>query len=760
MLNQRLFKFLDTFSYVLLLLNVFFVPLVVDKNLLDYFVIPKQYLFMGMVLLNVLLFAIKVVLSKRLVYRESILDIPVLIGLGLVLVASIFSVNIYDSFFGRSEYFVLNFIFLLTLIVFYFLITNHLYKASLWSGLRDALLVVGGVTTALFSLKILFHYDLLSSVFGISVWNLTDKINATFGLWSVVIFMIAAGQLIKKDISVGRALFNFFITILSLVVVVILGFPLIWWMLLFSLVLLLLLGVSLIKDARMSWLTTLFTLLVLTIILIAFGAPKPLRVVVPTEVSLGNTPSWNVVKGTMTGGIKNFLIGSGSGTFNVDFSQNRPTDFNYDPSAWSLRFGQPYSTLQALVAENGALFSLLFIVIILYVVGHIFQVWYHGRRRGLLDGLHAGFNYRENDIHLEVFLVAISWVVLTVGLCFVFFGSVLWWLWWLLLGLLISGLSLLHRDVIKTREWMVEDTPQYSLSFSFILIVLIASVVMVGVWGVRLYSGELLYAQALQSKDYKVAEEKLSIAIAQRPNTDTYHSALAQVYMMEATELAKQSKPDVNSVSVLISKAVNEAKRATELSPATVMIWENLAIMYENAAVVVPEARDWAIKSWKQAQKLEPTNAVLSWHLGNNYSVAGKWDEAIKSYEEAISLKKDYVGAYSGLANSYVQTNQLDKAVESYKTIIGQAPGNSEMLFGFGLTLYNRNKTGDRNDAEKLWLEAVRLSPNYSNALYSLGLLYDLRGNRSLALQYYFKVRELNPDNNEVANKIKALTDK
>ena len=200
MLNQRLFKFLDTFSYVLLLLNVFFVPLVVDKNLLDYFVIPKQYLFMGMVLLNVLLFAIKVVLSKRLVYRESILDIPVLIGLGLVLVASIFSVNIYDSFFGRSEYFVLNFIFLLTLIVFYFLITNHLYKASLWSGLRDALLVVGGVTTALFSLKILFHYDLLSSVFGISVWNLTDKINATFGLWSVVIFMIAAYLATTKPI--------------------------------------------------------------------------------------------------------------------------------------------------------------------------------------------------------------------------------------------------------------------------------------------------------------------------------------------------------------------------------------------------------------------------------------------------------------------------------------------------------------------------------------------------------------------------------
>lgn len=757
MLNQRLFKFLDIFAYILIVLNIFFIPLVVDKNLLDFYIIPKQYLFMGMVLLNILLFTIKIVLSKRLVYRQSILDIPIIVLFVLMLVSSFFSVNLYDSFFGRGEYFVLNFIFLLSLALFYWLLTNYLNKVNLWVWIKDVLLLVGGTTATLFCSKIFFNYDLLSSLFGITTWNVVDKINSTFGLWLVIIFVLAAGQLIKKNTLVGRALFYFFVALVSLMAVVSMGFPVLWWLLLLGLVLLLLLGVNSIKEARMGWLSVLFAMLVLVIVLIAFGVPKQLQAVVPTEVSLSNNTSWKVVGDTTFSSIKNFLVGSGAGTFNVNFSKYRPESFNYDSTAWSLRFGQPYSTLQALVSENGILFSLVFVIIVLYVLGHVFQAWYRGRQQGILESFQTSIVGQDVDIRLEVFLLASAWIVLTVGGGFMFFGPVLWWLWWLLLGLLITGLSLLREDVIKDREWVVENTPQYSLAFSFILIVGIALVVMAGVWGARLYSGELLYVQALQSKDYKAAEAKLNTAISQRPNADTYHTALAQVYLMQATELAKKTNPDINAVSVLMAKAVNEARRATEISPSTVMIWENLAVMYENAAVLLPEARDWAIATWKQAKVLEPTNAVLAWHLGNNYTLNSKWDEAIKNYQEAISLKKDYVGAYSGLANAYTQSKQLDKAVETYKTIIGSASNNAEMLFGFGLTLYNRNKTTDRDDSEKLWLEAVRLSPNYSNALYSLGLLYEVRGSRSLALQYYYKVKDLNPDNKDVMAKIKKM---
>jgi cytochrome c-type biogenesis protein CcmH/NrfG len=96
--------------------------------------------------------------------------------------------------------------------------------------------------------------------------------------------------------------------------------------------------------------------------------------------------------------------------------------------------------------------------------------------------------------------------------------------------------------------------------------------------------------------------------------------------------------------------------------------------------------------------------------------------------------------------------------VEVYKNIIqAGANNNPEALFNFGRILYNRGGKEDKKDAEKLWLEAVRLQPNYSNALYSLGLLYENRGDKTKALEFYYKVKDLNPGNKDILEKIKSL---
>jgi tetratricopeptide (TPR) repeat protein len=236
-----------------------------------------------------------------------------------------------------------------------------------------------------------------------------------------------------------------------------------------------------------------------------------------------------------------------------------------------------------------------------------------------------------------------------------------------------------------------------------------------------------------------------------------YNTGLAQVYLSQAAAASQKSNPDVQSVSALVARAVNAARVATDLSPKSVGIWENLATMYENAATIVPDARDWALKSLSTAIALEPSNPVLHWRLGNNYGLAGKWDEAIKEYQASTNLKKDYLDGFAGLANAYEQKGQVDQAVETYKQVMPYSLNSPEALFNFGRLLYNRNQGTDRSDSEKLWLEAVRLQPNYSNALYSLGLMYENRGNNSEALRYYYKVKDLNPGNKDITNKINSM---
>jgi hypothetical protein len=260
-----------------------------------------------------------------------------------------------------------------------------------------------------------------------------------------------------------------------------------------------------------------------------------------------------------------------------------------------------------MLAESGVIVTLTFIFITLFVLGYIFNIWF---KKGLNLAVKLGGDDDVEDVRLDIFLVATAWVILSVSSFVLFFGPILWWLWWFLLGMLMVGMSFINSNIVTYKEMTLEETPQHSLAFSFIMIVMTAGLVLVGVWGSRLYLAEVAYTKALTTSDYAVAEQNIIKALAHRKNSDIYHMALARIYLLEAVEIANSGNSDIQKVSSLVAQAVNEAKTATDISPKSVAIWENLAIMYENAAAIVPEARDWAIKSWQTAKELEPTNPV------------------------------------------------------------------------------------------------------------------------------------------------------
>lgn len=753
--SLRSYKISNTLAYVFLLLAVLVTPLFVVKNLMNFYILPKQYIFISLTLLSLLFVAVTVILTKRLEYRRSAVDLPVLLILGVGLLSTIFSVTGYESFIGRNEYSLMNFIYLVFLVTFFFLINNCVTTRARWQTMVDALVAASGISAVLFIVKAVFHLDLPAAWFP-PVWNFIDGTNSTFGVWLVVGFLVSAGYLIKRDIPIARLLCYFSVAALSLLALVLLSFKILWWLLLVGVILLLLVGVSFLREARLGWLSVLFAVLIVVAVFIVFNSPKLLQANVPPEVSLGMKPSWVVTANTMTSGIKDFLIGSGLGSFSVDFSRFRNASFNADPVAWQLRFSQPFNSIMAIMAEGGVALMLAFIFVVLLVVGHAMVAWLklrpHNEMKKILN------NILENqDKQIEVFLLVVVWLVLSAGLVVVYFNVTLWFLWWLLLGLATTGLFFVDDKIFNVKKLTIEDTPQYNLSFSFIVIIIIAAAVMVGVWGVRLYLAEVKYTIAARSSNYDEAEDNLKQALALRSDVDSYYVGLAQIYLVRATVASRQAKPDLSAVSALVAQAVNYARLATDLSPKSVLIWSNLATTYENAAVIVPGARDWAIKTLIEARDLEPTNPVLWWRLGNSYYLAGQKAEAVKSYQKAIEMKGDYSDAYLGLAVIYEQGGEFDKAVVAYQSALSADSTNIDALFNFGRLLFNRNRGRDRQDAERLWLEAVRLSPGNSNALYSLGLLYESQGDRAAALQYYYKVKDLNPGNNDIVVRIKSL---
>ncbi len=752
--QTRLAKFFDGFSYILLLLNILIVPLFLDKNLSNFYIIPKQYVFGGLIIINLFVWMLKLIFTKKLQFTFTMLDKPIVAVVIAGLFSAIFSTNIFSAFFGRAEFFSFNFALLILFICFYYCLVNFVTTEKRWRGVLDAVSFAGLLSFIFFILKIFFKFDFLTNFFGSAV-NTVDNVNSLFGVWTIFILILSFGQLIKKTIGLARNIFYFVVGLFSLSIIVMLSFTILWWILLVSLALLLVLGISFVKEVRLGWLSALFAMLVFTIIFIIFGTPKFLQIPVPSEVSLGFKPSFSVTSATLFSGVKNFFIGSGFGSFGVDFSKFRSVEFNADPVAWSMRFSQPASTLFSLVSEGGLVLICSIIFLVLLLLGHIFQMWNKMRVEALNPS--AEINFTKDNVLFESFLLTNAFMVLTLGFGVMFYSQVLWWVWWMTLALIVVGFSFYNRHFIKEKIWTLEESPQYNLSFSFSLIMIVIGLIMLGVWGARLYLGERSFAKAQSSGSYDKAEVYINDALSKQPNSDVYHAALAQIYLNQAVEMSKQSTPDVQAISAVMAKAVNEAKFATDISPQSVVLWDNLATMYENAAALVPEARDWAIKTLVQARDLEPTNPVYWWRLGNNFTATSKWDEAIKNYEKAVELKKDYFGAYSGLSNAYEQTQKIDKAIEVYEKIIPQTQVSPEVLYNYGRLLYNRDGRGDKAMAEKIWNKVVELQPNYSNALYSLGLLYESRGDMSTALQFYYKVKDLNPNNKSIIEKIKKL---
>ncbi|MFA5211000.1 MAG: tetratricopeptide repeat protein [Patescibacteria group bacterium] len=755
---SKIVKIIDILSFALLAATIVLVPFFLDKNLSNYYIISKQYLFTGLVLASLLLYILKIVFTKKITYNYSILDIPLAIASVLVLFSTVFSANRYISFLGKTEYFIFSLVFFLSLVIFYLLITNVAENKKRWSILLNGIIYVGGVISFVSVLSLIFKINILSYL-GFDTINMIDPKVSGFAIWNLMIFLLSLGKLLKKEENIFKKTIFILFAIFSFIVIMVLNLKMIWWFMFLGLTLLIVSGVLFTKNIKVGNMTVLFLFLVFNVVFLVFGTPSFLQAGTPMEMSLNYKPSFDITFSSCFSSIKNFALGGGPGTFDILFSKFRSIDFNYDSTAWYLRFGQPNNSVLGLVSEFGILFFVVFLYVIVYVFGFILNVSYSNIKesKSTIKELLDNFTNEIQDF-IDLLIVSVVWFTLTVIMFFTFLDTVLWWLWFLLLGLIIVGLSFSNSKIISKKVLTIENTPEKSLAFSFISIVILVFVVLASVLGIKLYRAEFFYAKAISAQDFETVANNLSKAVNYRKTENKYYVAAAKAYLNRAVELSQKTESNAQEISVLVAQAVNYAKLATDLAPNSVGLWENLASMYGNASLFLNEAKDWEKISYEKCIELEPTNPSFFYFIGNYYLNKENNDEAIKNYEKAIELKNDYYTAYIGLASVYEKQGDYDKSLATYERIISNANQEYEFLYNYARVLYNRNKGDDRDYAEKIWQYVIQLNSKYSNAYYSLGLLYEGKNDKNSALENYYKLKELLPDNQIVIDKIKSLT--
>lgn len=725
-------------------LLVFLVPIFWLPFSFEAFEFNKLYLIFFLVSLTFFAWLTKMALiDKEIRFRKTPIDIFVLVFLFLAILSTIFSVDKISSLFGFYGRFSNGLVGLLSLGMFYFLITNNLRVTN--GNLKDVKGVLRVFLASVFFVVLVSYF----SIFG--VWQQISQIGP-IGLPAVMqqrIFNPVSGSLeglavflaIITVFLIGRCLvshheqgklsifFNYLLLIAILGLLLIIDFSQVWLILLISLSLFLIFAlVNRLFRENVNRLLLPILIMILAVVFLIVNIPN---LQLPKEQILSQPISWEVAAKSATENIKSGFLGSGIGTFHYDFSKFKPKEFN-QTQFWQIRFDRAGSHLAEILGTMGFLGLILYLILI----GMFLLIsWF------LLQS-------KASNFQLPLLMTFLALVVAQ----FVFYqNTVLAFTFWLILGLSVSNWQKPGSE--KTLSF--KDLPELSLVFNTLLILLGLAILIFYFFAIRFYLADINYLKGVTQVLVQEQEEKLEKAISLNPYLANYRIVLARNYLSQIiSEIQKSPElQDSSKIQNWVANAISQAKRATEISPNNVATYETLAMIYRDIQLLAAGATDWAIKSFESAIKLEPTNPVLLTELGKLY-LATDLSKAKEYFAKARDLKSDYLDALIQEALIYERENNLDEAIKKLEDLVNNYPFNIEVRFQLARLYFNKNRV---DDAISQFETIISIFPNHSNSLYSLGVAYTQKGEKEKAISAFERVLELNPGNQDVIQKLEEL---
>lgn len=730
-------------SFFCILLAVLFVPLVYLPIFRDAFEIPKEIVLYTILSLVFILTLFEIIKNRTFFYKRTVLDKPFLFFGAAGLVATIFSKNPSVSFWGRPDTFVFHFFALFLFLVWSWLLIQKIKSETVFRVVTFTFLLSGTIACV---------YFLWQKV------NIVAHLNSVFGVYALTIFVLSLGLLIargKKQILMS--LLCAAAVLSSLWVIVRLDFQIIWVLLTVAMGLLFLLGMAFWGGVRKTVLAGVFIVFLFSLIHVLVPGFLHLGIALPNEITLTPNISRTIVENTLTSHTKNFLFGSGPGTFVYDFSLFRPQVLNNNGYFWGVRFDAPWSSIFSLVSEFGFIGTIGLLLIILLILGSVLSAVLHIRSTFWQRAKFFIERVTATDFSFEYFVFMIVWIVLTVGIGVSVYNFALWFVWWTLLSMVVVGLAYIQPSLVHEHEKSFDINPQYIFVFSFFFLLLSSFAVVGGVlWG-KIAVSEYFVFQS--QKNPNNAIEFLTAADLYRPNSSDILLLLSRTHLEQSQQLVSSS-PEQSARA--LSQAIDFARRARDLDPENIRVYEILSTAYlqsipYTSEASLPQSLVWTTDALNHALSLEPTNPGFHSQMGILQEFSGQLDAAKSSYENAIALKPDFTEGYFDLSHLYEKQNDLDHAIDVYEQYRSFDARNADVLYELGRLYYNRKKEGDDKKAEKIWFLALEIHPNSSNTLYSLGLLYERRGERPLAKEYFQKVKVLNPENKDIDRKLQAL---
>ncbi|MCK5212055.1 hypothetical protein KAJ89_05115 [Candidatus Parcubacteria bacterium] len=736
----------------------------------------KMVLFYFLVLIGVVAWVTKGVITGELKLKRTPLDIPILAALVIFAISTVLSVSTKDSLIGAYGSAAKSFSALVVFALFYYLVVNNLdlkkIKKVFWSFIASSCILIVFSLLQLMEIHILPFESLATRGFNPigSLSGLTMFVLVILPLLVVAITQIRELMPRAKKVSlVAIKVLLGLVAIAGLAILALLNGFTFWPIGIVGLVIVLMFFLAkIIKVSGNNIIIPLATFLAL-IILLVLGNFNLVNMGLPAEISLSRQASWDISKSAV---MENPIFGSGPSTFYYDFAKFKSGEFN-NSALWNVRFDSASGSLFEILSTAGLLGLISVIVIILISLSVTFLTLIKTNKENehsILLGLFASFI----SVLLFAILFALNNAMILVTILIAVFA--------------VASSLVMYPEKFKEVKLSFRSSPKYALALAAIFLCVSAGVVVLFTMGLKMYLADMYARQALDANKPAEKIQILQRAVALAPYQDAYYINLANNYMALANRAALSGKAQTD-VGVNLSQAIEQGKMAVEISGNRASNNESLALIYENASFYTRGALEWAEQLYNKVIELDPKNPTphLRIALVNMARANAETDpeekkyyisEAIKKYDDSIAKKGDLAAAYYGKAIASEKLGDIDDAIEQLKRASLVARNNLDYRFELGRLYFNRGvsqpqiaqdafdaiskqdltpdlgpgtttpatdlsvtpaqetgsvvkKNSDLQTAEQLFLSIVAVNQNHANAIYSLAVLYQKTGETS-----------------------------
>lgn len=762
--NSRTAKVFDGIITAVLVALMFGMPVFFTGMTFQGIAFEKQIYFYFCLLVGLVAWVSKGVMTGEMKIRRTPLDIPIALFWLFSIATTFFSVDRWHSFWGFFGDPSRGFLSITALVLAYYLVLSHFNarraRLMLSAFLTASVLVL--IWTFLVLMKIKFvptsweSYAPISLIGSIS--NLGLFLSITVPLFMTSIFLLfQEGNTMKKMTrkilvsGLGVALLLNLFLLLAL-------YPFVNWIVMlgglgFFLIYVL---AQIVRPAgEWTWIPMVVFVVVLAFLMI--GPNSLSRANLPIEVTPNTKLSWQVATEALK---DNFLVGTGNASYGHAFSLYRPQEFNGN-SLYTLRFYQGTGLVFEALATIGVIGTIILLV-----------VWFSFLSIGLY--LLTLDKAKNKIMSLGLWSVA---VMLFISAFLVPMNSTLIILSILLSALALGVLLLESGSEERYLELSLRATPKFALALAFVFMVVSAGVAFLFVFMGKVFVADVTMGKASrQTASVDGTIPQYIKALRLYPQEGRYFTRISQEYMALANAEGRkgENERDVNRIAFLVREGVASGNRAKDLMPNDVLSTEALGLIYENASIFATDALPRAEETYKRALELEPQNPLFQIKLGQikRLTADSKQDGAEKTalYEEArgyfqgsIEKKPDLAIAYYNLAVAEARLKRVDAAIEQTRKALQYAPTNLSFKYNLGALYQLRNGEGDRDMTEKIYQEILTANERLIDVRLSLGLLYESTNRRDMALREYEKILSFLPEEegtNEAVKQTRAQINK